>query len=124
MITLGGVVISDDMYLDGLDNASLASVEQLRTVDGNSIIRARPTPGGREITLGTQNRSGATQGIWCYSVIELVKQMELAALPVSLNYRGTLFEIIITGANFEPLLQFELEGPNKMFTGTISLIEV
>jgi len=124
MITLGGIDISDDMYLDGLESALLVSVEQLRTIDGVSIIKTKPTPGGRNFTLGSQNKSGATQGIWCSETIDLIKALELASQVVSLDYRGTVYSVIITGAKFAAFHQFEIEGPYKKFTGNISLTEV
>ncbi len=123
-ITLGGLDISDNMYLEGFESALLVSVEQLRTIDGISIVKTKPTPGGRNLTLGTQSKSGATQGIWCSELIDQIKDLELASQVVSLDYRGTLYDVIITGTKFTPFHQWELEGPYKKFTGSISLTEV
>jgi len=122
-ITLGGVTISDDMYLSGLEANSQVAVEQQRTIDGISFVRVKPAPGGRVFSLGTQSRGGATQGIWDWSVIEQIKTLELLAQSVILTYRGTSYTVYITGTDFTPLLQFEVEGPTKKFTGTVSLLE-
>lgn len=122
-ITLGGVTISDDMYLSGLESNSQVSVNQQRTIDGLSVVRVNSNPGGRIFTLGTQNRSGAIQGIWEWSVIDQIKDLELAAQSVILDYRGSQYTVYITGTNFEPLLQFEVESSSKKFTGTVSLLE-
>lgn len=124
MITLGGVSISTNMYLSGLESASLVSVEQLRTIEGVSVVRAKPTPGGRTLTLGTQNKSGATQGIWCWEIIEQIKTLELSASAIELNYRGDVYSVIIAGTSFAAFHQWEPEGPYKKFTGSITLIEV
>ncbi len=123
-ITLGGIDINNNMYLSGVESASLVSVEQLWTIDGNSVTRAKPLNGGRLFTLGTQNQSGSTQGIWCYEDIELVQALEQLAQGVVLNYRGTDYNVLISGTSFTPLHQFEEEGPYKKFLGTISLTEV
>lgn len=123
-INLGGIVISDNMYLNGIESASQVAIEQMRTIEGVSVVRAHPTPGGRALTLGSQNLSGMTQGIWCSETIDQIKELELAAVSVSLDYRGDIYAVIITGTRFVPMYQFELEGPYKKFTGTISLIEV
>jgi len=124
MITLGAIDIDNNMYLSGVESASLVSVEQLWTIDGNSVTRAKPLNGGRLFTLGTQNQSGSTQGIWCYETIELIQALEQLAQGVVLSYRGTDYNVLISGTTFTPLHQFEEEGPYKKFLGTISLTEV
>lgn len=123
-ITLGGVDISNNMYLSGLESAPLVSVEQVRTIDGVSYVRSTPTPGGRTFTLGTQSKTGTVIGLWCSTVIDQVKVLESLADPVTLDYRGDIYEVIIVETSFDPFHAFEVEGPNKKFTGTITLIEV
>ncbi len=123
-IIFGGITLSDDMYLSGFESANLASVEQLRTIEGVSVVRTKPTPGGTPLTLGSQNKSGAVQGIWCSEDIDQVKGLELAAQSVELNYRDTIYNVVIAGTEFTPFHQWEPEGPYKKFTGSISLIEV
>ena len=123
-ITLGGLDISDNMYLSGLESAQLVSVEQLWTIDGNSVVRSKPLNGGRRLTLGSQNQSGVTQGIWCLEDIQQVQVLEQLAQSLVLSYRGTDYNVIITGTTFNPLHQFEVEGPYKKFIGSISLTEV
>lgn len=124
MITLGGVTIDDDMYLSGLESNKQVVVDQKRTVDGVSVTRIRPLPGGRALTLGSQNRGGSIQGIWEWSTIESIKSLELQAQSVILDYRGVTYTVLITGTDFDPFLQFEVEGPTKKFTGSVSLLEV
>ncbi len=123
-ITLGALEISDNMYLAGLESARLVSVEQLWTIEGNSVVRSKPLNGGRKLTLGSQNQSGVTQGIWCQEDIEQIQTLEQLAQSLVLNYRGTNYNVIITGTTFNPLHQFEVEGPYKKFIGTILLTEV
>lgn len=124
MITLGGVSISDDMYLSGLESSRLVSVDQQRSIDGFSIIRIKPSVGGRSLTLGSQNRGNSLQGLWDKSTIDSIKSLELQAQPVILSYRGTDYTVYIVGTEFTPMLQFELESPTKKFTGSVSLLEV
>lgn len=123
-ITLGSVTIDNNMYLNGIESATLVSVEQLWTIEGNSVVRTKPLNGGRKFTLGTQNQTGATQGIWCFETIEEIQALEQLAVDVVLSYRGTNYNVVITGSTFTPLHQFEEEGPYKKFLGTISLTEV
>ena len=122
-ITLGGITIDDDMYLSGVETNSQVALEQMRTIDGVSVVRVKPAPGGRTLSLGTQNQGGAIQGIWNWSVIEQIKALEVQAQSVILSYRGLTYSVYITGTEFTPFLQFEPEGPNKKFTGSVSLLE-
>ena len=124
MTTLGGVAISANMYLDGLESQPRVSVEQVRTIDGTSVVRTTPLNLGRSLTLGTQNGSGATQGIWCLSHIQEIKALEQLAAPVVLDYNGDIYGVVIAGTSFTPFHTWEPEGPNKKFTGTVTLIEV
>lgn len=122
-ITLGGVTISNNMYLDGRETRPSVAVEQVVTIDGTSIIRTRALNLGGHFTLGSQS-SGAVQGIWCLSNIKDIKALEQLAVAVVLDYHGTLYNVVIESTNFSPFFQWEPEGPGKKFTGTVSLIEV
>ncbi len=122
-VTLGGLDINNNMYLGGLESASLVSVEQRWTVEGNSVIRTKPLNGGRSLTLGSQNKSGSIQGIWCLRDILLIQDLEQAGQSVELDYRGDVYNVIIASTAFRPLHQFELESADKKFLGTLSLIE-
>ena len=123
-ITLGGITISDNMYLDGLESQPQVSVEQVRTIDGTSVVRTKSLNLGGTFTLGTQTLSGAVQGIWCLSYIQQIKALEQLGAVVVLDYKGTQYNVVIEGTNFSPMFQWEPEGPDKKFTGTVSLIEV
>lgn len=123
MITLGGILISEDMYLSGLESSVLVVIDQQRTIDGVSVVKARPSIGGRSFSLGSQNSGGSVQGFWDMSVIEQIKSLELQSQSVILNYRGTQYTVFIVGTDFKPFLQFEIESPTKKFTGSVSLLE-
>jgi hypothetical protein len=123
MITLGGVVISDNMFLDGLLNSPMTGQTQRRLIGGESVVFVQPQVGGRTMTLGSQS-AGSTQGIWCQSVIEELKVLEAQAQPLTLNYRGATYNVLIKQMDFSPFVQNELEGPNKGYLGTITLVEV
>lgn len=123
MITLAGVQLGENLYLNGLESAPLSASTQKRTVGGESVIFIQPQIGGRRLTLGTMQDSGV-MGIWCQSIIQDLKVFEQQAVPVVLDYHGDLYDMLIIGMKFEPFLQNEPEGPNKSFIGTITLIEV
>lgn len=125
MITLGPVVISDNMYLEGVEKANSVSVEQVRTVDGESYLTVVPSPGGRTLTLGTSQLNGATQGIWCQTVIDEIKALEATGNAQTLSYQGEVYVVVISStSSITQMFQREPLGPNKKYTGVINLIEV
>jgi len=125
MITLGGVTISDNMYLGGITEAKQVAHQQERTVEGVSKLRVVPTPGGRIITLESQNLNGSIQGIWCQSVIDEVKILEAANVAYTLDHHGTTYTVkIVDTTGFRPLFSFEPVTPNKKYTGKLITIEV
>jgi len=125
MITLGGVVINDNMYLAGLETADNLLYDQKISLDGGSSIKVLPLQGGRSFTLGSQNKDGALQGMWCKSTIDQIKSMQSTGIPLILNYRGTLYDVyVIDTKSLSPLHQFELESDTKKFIGQITLLEV
>lgn len=124
-ITLGSVTISDNMYLGGVTEAAQTAAQQVRTVEGNSILTTVSTPGGRTITLETQQVNGGIQGIWCQSVIDAVKALESNNTAVVLAHHGTTYNVKITDTtDLSPLFSWEPVGVNKKYTGKITTIEV
>lgn len=123
-ITLGGIDIDDNMYLSPPENSPSNILEEIRTVDGNYYVRVTSLNKGSQLTLGTQNKSGSTQGIWYLRVIKSLKALEIAGNVVELNYRGDIYNVLIAGMDMTPMYQYELESDCKRFVGTINLIEV
>lgn len=123
MITLAGVELGENFYLNGLESAPLSASTQKRLIGGGSFVFIQPQLGGRTFTLGTMEDSGV-MGIWCMSTIEALKVFEQQAAYVVLDYHGDIYNVLIVRMEFEPFLQNEPEGPNKSFTGTITFIEV
>lgn len=125
MITLGGVLISDNMYLSGREIADSLLYDQKISIGGESSVRVLPLTGGRTFSLGTQNRDGATQGLWCKSTIDQIKALQSTGIPLILNYKGDMFDVhVISTADLVPFHQFEEESPTKKFVGKITLLEV
>lgn len=124
-ITLGGVLISSNMYLSGIETADTLIYDKKISLGGESDVRVLPLIGGRTLTLGTQNRDGATQGLWCKSTIDQIKAMQGTGIPLVLNYKGALFDVYVISTNdLVPFHQFEEESPTKKFVGKLTLLEV
>lgn len=123
IITLGGLSLNKDLYLDGLVNAKNISVSKVRTLGGVSDTRTMTQDGGRPLLLTTL--SDPLQGIFCQSQVDAIKAMETAGVGITLTYRDSGdFLVLIVGTNFRQFNQREPIGPNKKYTGSIQLTEV
>lgn len=124
-ITLGGVVLDRSLYLDKRNSAPLNSVQSMVTVDGMSYIISKPYFGGRELSLRSMNQSGSLMGLWCQYQIDDLKILEQNSQSVTLDYHGETFDVLIQKIDLDsPLHHNQEEGPNKIFTGEITLMEV
>lgn len=125
MIILGGVLINENMYLEGIEKATPYHIDTQRTVDGVSVSRAFPTTGGRKLTLGTSSEGGSVQGIWCQRVIDQVKQVQQQGNAVLLDYHGTQYTVFIVSTDsLTQMFKYEPVTPDKKYTGTLNLTEV
>lgn len=127
MITVGGVVVSDNMYLSGVTEAKQIAYEQNRTVEGVSKLRTVLTLGGRTLTLGTSREggSGSIQGIWCQSVIDELKALEQLNSTLVLDHHGTTYNVkIVDTSGFTQMFKYEPVSPGKAYTGKLTMIEV
>lgn len=125
MITLGGITISDNMYLGGITQSQQIAYQQVRTVEGLSKLTTVSLTGGRNLTLGTVSMNSAIQGIWCQSVIDQLKDLEKTNIDCVLDFHGDTYNVrIIDTTDFTQMFQFEEVSPDKKYTGSIKMIEV
>ncbi len=125
MITLGGIELDRNLYLGGVEQSKNTAVQQVRTVEGVSIVTTKATPGGRTLTLGTDTTLRPLQGIWCQTIITQIKDLQLANQEVELVYYGVAYNVkIIITTDFDQRIAHQLRGDGKEYTGTITLIEV
>jgi hypothetical protein len=122
-VSLGGVLLNDDLYLDGIENAKKLAVTRYTHLAGTSTTVAMPLSGGRTLTLMTT--SSPLQGIWCQSQVDQIKAIEGTGAQVTLTYRDRgNFEVIISGTNFKQFNKRESVNPNKKYTGSVTTVEV
>jgi hypothetical protein len=124
-ISLGGVVLNDNLYLDGIENSKGIDTYIVRTLGGLIDVRTMPRSGGRTLSLTTVNSNGALQGMFCQTAVDAIKLLEAEGIPVTLTYRNRgNFNVIITGVDFTQFRQNHDVSPTKEYTGSIQLIEV
>jgi len=123
-VYLNSVEISDNMVLEGIEQADPLIVEQLRSIDGTPYLRTYNNDGGRKLSLGT-SETNRVQGIWYKYVLDDIKEIQKTKLPATLTYYGkTYIVMVVSTENIKPMHAFEPPNDCKQFLGTIDLIEV
>lgn len=125
MITIDSMTINCDMYLKGVGSALQVLVQQDRDLNGDSHILVSKINKGRSFTLGTQSNGSAIQGLWTLDEIENLKVIEGNGLPVVLDYRGNIYNVIITSISEPtPFKINEVESASKRYTTIVNILEV
>lgn len=125
MIALDNMTINCDMYLKGAESGLQVLVQQDRDLDGDSHVIINKINKGGSFTLGSQSDGSAIQGLWTLDEIQALKVIEGNGQPVVLNYRGNIYNVIITSLS-EPT-PFEinkLETAEKRYTMLVNILEV
>ena len=118
MTILGGITLSDDLVLSGLEDAVPVVVNQRRTVEGISILTVGANVGGRLLKLSGDKH---------FTLTQIVAIQGVAALgqPVLLSHHRGDFTVMITGAPVQPDdsgLHADPQ-PDEWLSGDITMIE-
>ena len=117
MTSLGGVVLSDHLILDGLENAPGIVVNQRRTITGKSVVQHAPVIGGRAISLLSESHLTLQQ-------VQDIKTIESNGVAVTLVHPRGTFSVIVTGVSVtqdEECVDLDIDA---WFSGSINMIEV
>lgn len=90
-VSLGGIVLSDHLILDGLESAPVVASSVRRTLGMRPVVRtlAGSTVGGRELTLSGENH-------FTLAEVAALRGVAAAGQPVTLvHHRGTFVVTII-----------------------------
>lgn len=124
-VSLGGVVLNSNLYLDGIENAPRIAVNKFRHLAGTSTLQTMSMSGGDTLILTTTNDKGVRQGCFTQAQIESLKALEGAGVAVTLTYRERgNFNVLIRGTNFRQLEQNVAYSASKQYTGSITLEEI
>ena len=111
MISIGGLVLSDHLYLDGIDNAQMVAYSARRTLGGRMVVQVSPSlVGGRVLSLQSEGHINHSQ-------LASIKAMESLGRVVTLIHPRGTFSILITGTELEPDTMFS--DPDSAAAGTI-----
>lgn len=116
-VTLGGLVLSDELILSGLETAKNVVVSQRRSLAGRSITRIDPAPGGRTLTLSGENHFTLGQ-------ITAIKELAATCQAVTLvHHRGT-YHVKIIDTPVVPAIDYANPSDDEWYSGEITMIEV
>ncbi len=117
MTTLGTVTLSDDLILEGLENAPLIAYSQRRTLAGESVVQVAPVLGGRELALVGDNH-------FTLAEIEAVRALAEAGQPVTLTHHRGTFRVLVVSIETDPAVDHADPRPDDWYAGRINMIEV
>lgn len=114
-ISLGGLVLNDNLLLRGLRSAPVA-VDIQRSDEGVSQILIAPLEGGRALGL---------EGYFSAAQVDQIEAMSKGLLPVTLIHPRGTFQVLITDlSELANWVDYVEPDPDDYETGTIQLIEV
>lgn len=115
--TLGGLSLSPDLVLTGLEASPGIIYSQRRTMSGVSVLQTAPVVGGRTLGLNSENHLSLTD-------IQAIQALAALGQPVTLvHHRGT-FNVLIIGLNVEPVSLIANPDGTLWHSGEITLLEV
>lgn len=120
-VSLGGVSLSDDLVLEGIETARRVTYSSRRTLAGRHVLQVGPPlSGGRTISLQSENHI-------THAKLLAIKAVEAAGAVVTLvHHRGT-FSVLIVSIEMEPdspLANPADDSTVPWYSGTITMLEV
>lgn len=117
MISLGNIVLSDDLMLMGIDNQKSVKVRQTRTITGESFITVAKNIGGRTLAL-------VGEFDFTLDIVNQINTLGASGGKVTLIHPRGIFTVIITGVVFTPATKNPEPELAEWYSGEITMIEV
>lgn len=115
-VSLGGIILSDQLTLD--IGPAAAAISQRRLIGGGQVIQTDATFGGRTLTLAGEHH-------WTLDQVEQIRSLQSLGQAVQLvHHRGTFLAVITDTANLLPSVDHHDPDPTDWYTGSITMIEV
>jgi len=114
--TLGGIALSPDLVLSGIEAANSWIYQPRRTLAGVSVVQAAPVVGGRSLTLVSEHHLDLAE-------VTAIKAVAALGQPVTLvHHRGT-FTVYIVGVDVDPAVDHSDPDGSEWQSGSITLLE-
>ncbi len=125
-ISLNGVVLDDDLYLDDEYNYSSVAQTILHTMLGQVIVQTTPLTGGYSLSLSARNEKDGYVGCFTRSQIEGFKLLERDSIPVIFIFGTDTYNVIVKagGVQMEPLFPYTAKNSSDKFIGILTLIKL
>jgi len=119
-VSLGSVVLSDHLILQGIEAAPAVAYSSRRTLGGRMVLQLGPTlPAGRELAL-------QSEGHLTYANVAAIKALQAIGQPVALVHPRASLTVLITGVEVEADQDYvnpAAAGADPWYSGTINLLE-
>lgn len=120
-VSLGSVILSDHLILQGTEAAPGVSFSARRTLGGMMVVQLGPSlPSGRELALQSENHLS-------HADVAAVKALEALGQPVVLVHPRATVSVLIVGVDVAADTEFvdpAAGGADPWYSGTINLLEV
>lgn len=120
-VSLGSVILSDHLVLQGIEAAPGVASSARRTLGGRMVVQIGPTlSGGRDLALQSENHLS-------YADVAAVKGLEALGQPVVLIHSRLTASVLIVGVDVAADTEFvnpAEAGADPWYSGTINLREV
>lgn len=125
-ISLGGLVLSDDLIIENIYNAASIGQSENITIGGSPVVHSDPQSGGRNFLLTTHMLNGHHVGTFTTAQLDTLKAHETSGSEIVFIYETQTFNIKIKagGFNVKPLLPKANQSATDLHVGSITLIEV
>lgn len=118
MVSLGGITLSSDLALRGLDALVPIAQSVRHTLMGGVVVQQLTISAGHELAL-VADGSG---GYLTHKQAEDVRALHAAGGAVVLNHPRGTYEVMITQVNWEPLVEYDDVVDDDLGFGSIELI--
>jgi len=123
MVSLGAIILDDNLRLDGL-HASPASAGSARVTMGGVVIQTMAMNGGRTISLVATQDGSTVKGVFTKAQLDAISAMRDASAPVALVhplYSGQVY-LEPDAIDVSQVFDYADPGDDDWYVGTITLI--
>jgi len=126
MISIGGVVLSNDLIWANEFDTPVAAQSIVSTLGGNDIIQEMAISSGREIVLSNQSISGGISGYFTKAQAKQLKVIEGTIGSTTFIYEDQTIQVkILAGmVNLRPVIARPDQEDGDWYSGSVTMKEV
>ncbi len=125
IVSLGGISLDDNLYLDGILNDSDFAMSVRPTLGGGVVVQIGAHEGGRELALVATQDGDEINGHFTLNQLQQIKVLAKAAQPVPLVHHGATYTVLIgPKPDVTPVMGHVDPAGEDLYIGTISMIGV